>query len=582
MLKNSLKSLAKNLKNVSNAAINHSKNNPIKIVLLGLENSGKTSIFHYLKYAQGPIQPPQPTLSFNREKLVANVNKKEERGSEQKCFDVWDVSGSAINIDYFWKSHIQNSSAIVFVLDSFDTEKFDQAKKILADLCKYRESERIPILVMVNKIDRIHEKSEPAKNLSPLDSKTVVNLLNLTEISRTRMVCVQQVSTKTGYGLQNILTRIHRMINQAKTFRFKEVKVENTNPLLKNLQNNHMSPRCNSKMTSVSYDSPKNSVISTSSVGVSNFPLQTQVPKIRLNINRSNTTTNVVRKNVKFGEFKNNNASQLKRNQEKNRPITPILKESNSTPTNSYSNMSATSIPIVPPAKITTTKPLFHQINIKRPGIPTVNYDLDTISKMNLQQKIYNQKSHNNNQNTSNCQRLQTTEFHRLPNQIGKIAPKIGNRTMQNAAIRVGLPNIVSTANYVISNSGKIKEEKEEAKEEIKQNQQQKIFNKIKETKHKQDENDSIDSGKNSSIDSPSENSQSNLVKSHEIPEISNSYICALNKIVCDDLPVSELENRKKIPPRPPIRRTKSCRYASRKVINHRSGTVKSFHKFLR
>ena len=268
-------------------------------------------------------------------KLNINKNKKMEGGnSEQKCFDVWDVSGSAINIDYFWKSHIQNSSAIVFVLDSFDTEKFDQAKKILADFCKYKESERIPILVMVNKIDRIHEKSGPANLKSsdsgPLDSKTVVNLLNLTEISRTRMVCVQQVSTKTGYGLQNILTRIHRMINQAKTFRFKEVKVENSNPLLKNLQNKNIkSPRCNLKMTSVSYDSPKKSVISTSSVGVgvSNGPLPTQVPKIRLNINRSNTTTNVVRKNVKFGEFKcNNNNNQLKKTQK----LSKTLKKSQS------------------------------------------------------------------------------------------------------------------------------------------------------------------------------------------------------------------------------------------------------------
>ena len=261
---------------------------PTKITLLGLENSGKTSIYHYLQHGQAPLVQPEPTLSFNKEKIEvlnkrgngsgsvsssgssstssssSSKNSNSKNNPTKLTFNLWDVSGSQISIDYFWRSHIEGCGAIIFVIDSTDREKFSLVREELIKIISYKESAHLPILLLVNKIDAGMGQSGHFNK--PATSKEIVKILNLQEICKTRMICVQQTSTKTGYGLQNIWLKIHKMILQSKEFKYDDPSEQH--PLASSSGRNifrvsngsHGQGNGNSKglkLDSVSFNSPK-------------------------------------------------------------------------------------------------------------------------------------------------------------------------------------------------------------------------------------------------------------------------------------------------------------------------------------
>lgn len=245
-----------------------------KLTILGLENSGKSSVFHFLKYANAPILPPEPTLSFNREKIVATKTKLKptsslraksaqnfgcstpipvpdsEKITESVQFDIWDISGSQISIDYFWRSHIEKSSCLIFVIDGIDQKKFALVKQTLIQVVKYKESNKIPILILLNKIDLFNSY----QNVS---SQHIFDILNLPDICKNRMVCVQQTSVKTGYGLNNLLFRIEKLVKQSKEFKItQEIKSGSVTTASKNLFGLSGSQKTPARKTqSISYNS---------------------------------------------------------------------------------------------------------------------------------------------------------------------------------------------------------------------------------------------------------------------------------------------------------------------------------------
>lgn len=120
-----------------------------KIVLLGLENSGKTSIFHYLKHKSGPIYPPEPTLSYSNHLFKL----------KSSSIEIWDIGGNDLARSYLWKSTISKSSAIIFVLDSTDESSIFLAQQSLLEILSWKESIGLPLLILANKSDLT--ESEP-------------------------------------------------------------------------------------------------------------------------------------------------------------------------------------------------------------------------------------------------------------------------------------------------------------------------------------------------------------------------------------------------------------------------------------
>ncbi|XP_041734790.2 ADP-ribosylation factor 1-like 2 [Coregonus clupeaformis] len=91
-----------------------------QIVMLGLDGSGKSTLLYKLKYNESVVTVP--TVGFNVEML-----ETEARGPG---LTVWDVGGQQ-RMRPHWKHHYPGTEALVFVVDSWDRRRLEEAKKEL-------------------------------------------------------------------------------------------------------------------------------------------------------------------------------------------------------------------------------------------------------------------------------------------------------------------------------------------------------------------------------------------------------------------------------------------------------------------
>ncbi|CAK8996663.1 Phospholipase B-like protein B, partial [Durusdinium trenchii] len=112
----------------------------LEVVLVGLENAGKTSLLNVLSNGQ-PVETC-PTIGLNV-KIVNNG------GVALKC---WDIGGQAQYREE-WSRYSRGCDVIIFVVDAADPARVEEAKIELHRLLEDRELATTPILVASNKID---------------------------------------------------------------------------------------------------------------------------------------------------------------------------------------------------------------------------------------------------------------------------------------------------------------------------------------------------------------------------------------------------------------------------------------------
>ncbi|KAF6209665.1 hypothetical protein GE061_015414 [Apolygus lucorum] len=113
---------------------------PLRILMVGLDGAGKTTILYKLKV--GEIVTSIPTIGFN----VETVEYKNIR------FTVWDIGGQD-RIRPIWKRYFQNTQGIIFVVDSTDHERIDEASAELKSLLQDDQLRQAALLVFANKQD---------------------------------------------------------------------------------------------------------------------------------------------------------------------------------------------------------------------------------------------------------------------------------------------------------------------------------------------------------------------------------------------------------------------------------------------
>ena len=112
----------------------------VRIVMVGLDEAGKTTILYSLKLGQ--IETTIPTISFN----VETVDYK------NISFTVWDVGGRD-KIRPLWRHYFPNTQALIFVVDSSDIERIPEAAKELHKMLREEELRDAILLVFANKQD---------------------------------------------------------------------------------------------------------------------------------------------------------------------------------------------------------------------------------------------------------------------------------------------------------------------------------------------------------------------------------------------------------------------------------------------
>ncbi|GMT24602.1 hypothetical protein PFISCL1PPCAC_15899, partial [Pristionchus fissidentatus] len=112
----------------------------LRVLTLGLDKAGKTTILRTLK---GDLSSPSfPTLGFNTELIIHNDAK----------FTLWDVGGQRL-MRPMWHLYGKGSHAFIFVVDSTDRERIDEAKEELHRIINNRELREAAILILANKQD---------------------------------------------------------------------------------------------------------------------------------------------------------------------------------------------------------------------------------------------------------------------------------------------------------------------------------------------------------------------------------------------------------------------------------------------
>lgn len=152
--------------------------NGVRIVMVGLDASGKTTILYKLKL--GDIVATIPTIGFN----VETIEYKNIR------FTVWDVGGQD-KIRPLWRHYFQNTQGLVFVVDSSDKERISEARNELHRILNENtELSNATLLVFANKKDLPN-----AMSASEMASK-----LGLHSLSHRRWY-IQHTSATSGEGL---------------------------------------------------------------------------------------------------------------------------------------------------------------------------------------------------------------------------------------------------------------------------------------------------------------------------------------------------------------------------------------------
>ena len=98
----------------------------MRILMVGLDAAGKTTILYKLKL--GEVVTTIPTIGFN----VETVDYK------NISFTVWDVGGQD-KIRNLWRHYYQNTQGLIFVVDSNDKARIEDARnelhKMLQEEC---------------------------------------------------------------------------------------------------------------------------------------------------------------------------------------------------------------------------------------------------------------------------------------------------------------------------------------------------------------------------------------------------------------------------------------------------------------
>eukprot|EP00161_Ancyromonas_sigmoides_P026239 TRINITY_DN902_c2_g1_i1.p2 TRINITY_DN902_c2_g1~~TRINITY_DN902_c2_g1_i1.p2 ORF type:complete len:180 (-),score=73.37 TRINITY_DN902_c2_g1_i1:161-700(-) len=154
------------------------KDNECRILLLGLDNAGKTTALKQL--SEEDVSHIMPTQGFNIKSLKHESFK----------LNVWDIGGQK-SIRPYWRNYFDSSDGLIYVIDSTDRRRLEETGCELALLLEEEKLAGVPLLVFANKQDLINA----------LPANEIANDLDLVGI-RDRQWQIQPCSAKTGEGLQ--------------------------------------------------------------------------------------------------------------------------------------------------------------------------------------------------------------------------------------------------------------------------------------------------------------------------------------------------------------------------------------------
>lgn len=156
------------------------KEREIRLLVLGIDNAGKTTIVK--KLCGQPIEEIEPTLGFQIESLEYNNYK----------LNLWDIGGQS-SIRSYWRNYFEQTDGLIWVVDSADLSRLHMVRKELEKLLQQERLAGATLLIFANKQDI--EGSLPVQQIS--------ESLGLDDMQfQNRHWSIQGCSAVTGEGKQ--------------------------------------------------------------------------------------------------------------------------------------------------------------------------------------------------------------------------------------------------------------------------------------------------------------------------------------------------------------------------------------------
>lgn len=114
-----------------------------RILVLGLNEAGKSSFLLRLSRPDAALSCLQPTEGFN----VVCINA--ENGSS---LNFWELGGSE-TVRSYWPNFLHDTNVLVYVVDSADTKRLRCAAHEFQRVLQDERLRRVPVLVLANKQD---------------------------------------------------------------------------------------------------------------------------------------------------------------------------------------------------------------------------------------------------------------------------------------------------------------------------------------------------------------------------------------------------------------------------------------------
>ena len=169
--------------------------NPSRILLLGLDGAGKTTILYKVKLNETIMSIP--TIGFNVETVTP---------CKGVTFTVWDIGGQE-KIRAFWKHYYQNNNGLFYVIDSTDRERVRESAEELHGIVQDDNLHGVPVVIIANKQDLPNA----------LSCSELVQMLELNKLNATRNKWfIQGACATRGEGLFEAMKSMSDMIKENK------------------------------------------------------------------------------------------------------------------------------------------------------------------------------------------------------------------------------------------------------------------------------------------------------------------------------------------------------------------------------
>ncbi|KAL1524362.1 hypothetical protein AB1Y20_019259 [Prymnesium parvum] len=118
-----------------------------QVLILGVDRAGKTTLLEQLKRLYTGLDPLPPG------KIPPTVGLNIGRMQVERCKLIfWDLGGTPA-LRSLWENYYSEAHGLIFVVDTSDHDRFEEARDTLQLLLNHPDLAAIPLLVFANKQD---------------------------------------------------------------------------------------------------------------------------------------------------------------------------------------------------------------------------------------------------------------------------------------------------------------------------------------------------------------------------------------------------------------------------------------------